>query len=82
MKDILPIFEGLSNIETQGVFDGAWKRFGQGQGEGHKYVNVLTIIPRTLLFLHVPHLKCIDDGFDFFSAATLTILFHFIFCVW
>lgn len=38
-----------------------------GQGEGHKYVNVLTIILRMLLFLHLLHLKCIDDDFRIFS---------------
>lgn len=50
-----------------------------GQGEGHKYVNVLTFIGRMFLFLHLLHLKCIDDEFRLFfgiiSAATLTVLF-------
>lgn len=60
-----------------------------GQGEGHKYVNVLTIILRMLLFLHLLHLKCIDDDFRifffFFSSCHLNfVLFFFsfyFFCV-
>ncbi len=54
-------------------------------GKGHKYVNVLTIILRMLLFSNLLHLKCIDDDFRifFFPAATLTfiIIIFFLFCV-
>ncbi len=57
--------------------------FGQGQGKGHKYVNVLTIILRMLLFSHLLHLKCIDDDFRiFFSAATLTFIVIILFFLW
>lgn len=54
-----------------------------GQGEGHKYVNVLTIILRMLLFLHLLHLKCIDDDFRIFSYFFLFFFcchLNFLFC--
>lgn len=53
--------------------------FGQGHCEGHKYVNVLTIILRMLLFLHLLHLKCIDDDLGFFSCHLNYFLFPFVF---
>ncbi len=60
--------------------------FGQGQGKGHKYVNVLTIILRMLLFLHLLHLKCIDDDFRiiiFFSCHLNFYYYYFLsFFVW
>lgn len=52
--------------------------FGQGQGKGHKYVNVYSIILRMLLFLHLLHLKCIDDDFRiFFFSCHLNFYYYY-----